>query len=63
MKKMVGEKMRKFNKPSVLMRVDPTFKELVDGVAKDTSRTCPQVTRDFTYKIKRGFNLTVKDWF
>ena len=55
--------MRKFNKPSVLMRVDPTFKELVDGVAKDTRRTCPQVTRDFTYKIKRGFNLTVRDWF
>ena len=55
--------MESMRKRSVLMRVDPTFKELVDEVAKDTRRTCPQVTRDFTYKIKRGFNLTVRDWF
>ena len=44
--------MGRFNNRSVLMRVDPTFKELVSGVAKDTGRSCPQVTRDFTYKIK-----------
>lgn len=55
--------MKRINEKSVLMRVHPSFKELVSHVSNETGRSAPVVTRDFTYKIKRGFNLSIKDWF
>jgi len=48
---------------SSMMRVSPEFKELVQHIADTQNITYTKATRLIAFKIQKGINFTITDYF